>query len=451
LKEKIYQYIKVLITIKLLLLVARAFSPFVHPHIIRQTDTMGVSFRYWMRWAIESDAFSKLLPAVLTPGDGVGIQSMEFPIFNLFFAPVFGLGIEWGRPVAQLLNLLVALVLTYTAYKTWKGIRIKGLEVNKAFPLLLVSTTSSIYFYRFIPDYVGFMLVTIAVGFSFDEHKKKPFSSFLLLTTGLLMKPTVAIALGPLLLAGSFKHIIKSILTWIMPALGIAVLYYTKGIKYLRTQSDVPYYFYTEFRNPIIQLRDFFAHPAQIFDLFFTSVFGHWLLIPLLIGWVYKTYQNKKVLFSPLFAVLLLQILAIALLDGEHSFIHDYYFIGLSFMAALITLRFIEDAPKYLLIFYFITLSFINLEKTFYEVRPLFKKTSYQTCANLKLKNPDFPWNKGYDFRSTPGPVPYLGLCFGEKQGSKNAEYGFFYQKQDIPTECQHIDKENEIIIVRCS
>ena len=57
---------------------------------------------YWLRWTQESDLQYPLLPAVLTAGDKYGITPTEFPILTLLTAPLFGLGVEWGRVVAQL-------------------------------------------------------------------------------------------------------------------------------------------------------------------------------------------------------------------------------------------------------------------------------------------------------------------------------------------------------------
>jgi len=84
-KNSLYQSSKYLLLIKKLILIIfairfcgvliRAFGELTHPHIWRQTDTLGMSMRYYLRFTREiGESFShKLLPAVLQSGDGNGV------------------------------------------------------------------------------------------------------------------------------------------------------------------------------------------------------------------------------------------------------------------------------------------------------------------------------------------------------------------------------------------
>ena len=85
------QLIFVLVFVKILSAGLHSFSPFVHPHIKRQSDTLGLSLRYWLRWSVEEDQFNPLVPALLSSGDSRGISPTEFPLLNLITAPAFSL------------------------------------------------------------------------------------------------------------------------------------------------------------------------------------------------------------------------------------------------------------------------------------------------------------------------------------------------------------------------
>ena len=91
-----------------------------------------------------------------------------------------------------------------------------------------------------------------------------------------------------------------------------------------------------------------------------------------------------------------------------------------------------------------------NVEKTIYEIRPLWNNNSLKTCSYLKKKHPEFPWNSGYRFRSVVKPTPHLGLCFGEAQGSTTSKFGFYSIKDEIPKDCRSIEKFNDIQLVTC-
>jgi hypothetical protein len=428
----------ILFLFKLFAIFFTFFSSFSHPHIIRQTDTMSVSLRYWLRWYVEKPIDRSLFPAVLTSGGLRGIQSMEFPLYNLIFFPIFSFDIYWSRILVLFLNLILMILLTFWAFKLWRSQFSDQDFIKRSFYLLFLTSISSLYFYRFMPDYFSFILTLIGMGYFFN-NKKLQFTFFVSL--GLLVKPTSIITLVIFLYVYSLKEVWnKKILLWMLPSIIITILYYTAGMSYLRSLSDQEVYFYTSFRNPLIQFLDFISHPKEIFLLIFDSIFNIWYM-PFLIFAVLK-YKKGGLLFL----ILIIQILMISILDGHHSFVHDYYYISVSLTVTLL----ISSLYNILWFrrFFLMIIIIVSLERLFYEIRPLWNENElWSSCIKLRERNPNFPWRQGYPFNSEKTHIPYLGLCFGERQGSSRAEYGFYFNP---PIECKVIDSEKGINLVKC-
>src|SRR5436309_2128935 len=99
-----YEYIKkwliALFVFRFLIGLCHGILPLDEPHVWRQTDTMGTTFRYWNRWTSENKDSavevrgrplgamnSIFLPAILNSSDTAGIMPMEFPFLNVVTAP----------------------------------------------------------------------------------------------------------------------------------------------------------------------------------------------------------------------------------------------------------------------------------------------------------------------------------------------------------------------------
>lgn len=439
------KYLQVLLGIKFIFILMYFFSPAVLPHVTRQVDTLSVTLRYWMRWSLESQPLYPLLPAYLGSGNGYSIQFMEFPLLNLILAPTFALGLEWGRVLNNFLFMAVSILLTYGAYLSWRGKKVAGILVNDAFWVMLLISSTGIYFYKQIPDYAAATLVLWALGLSIDEEKPHFLASGFLLAVGLLIKPPQIVVLGPLLLHHNRKYITKSILLWIIPAIVPCVLYYTWGSKVVKSLMDTESYFGTHIRNPIECIVAFFGSPKEILMMVLESFFGRYVAIPMLIYafWIRKIH--------PLVVILSLQIAGYVILTGDHIFIHNYYLVGIGFTASLLFINFFTKASRALLVIAFLILTVTTLERGYYEVRVLFRDNIYKQCKTLKERNPEFPWGQNYVFQATNKNPPTAGLCFGERTGKSTSEFGFYFKKQEIPQFCKVVDETKEIVLVKCA
>jgi hypothetical protein len=79
LSDRQKRLLQVFVVLKLALLTLACFTPFTHPHIVRQTDTMSVALRYYLRFFVEEGGHHHFLPALLSAGDQYGLAPMEFP------------------------------------------------------------------------------------------------------------------------------------------------------------------------------------------------------------------------------------------------------------------------------------------------------------------------------------------------------------------------------------
>ena len=204
---------------------------------------------------------------------------------------------------------------------------------------------------------------------------------------------------------------------------------------------------------------------------------------------IYFLFKNKKVYFYWLWITAAIQYIIIAGLDGEHAFVHYYYMAGIAPTMSLIAIgiwrllknKILKAIAFLIFIKMFISICMldvfgINLADTVKSVLHKDNEISdynyipknvpnsienlvsiraddspFKTCSKLKDRNPNFPWNKGYVFRSTNTYYPSLGLCFGEREASKTSKYGLFYKTVPLPVGCTVVDSDGMIAIGVCN
>jgi hypothetical protein len=398
---------------KFFFLYLAVFAPFTHPHIIRQMDSMGIAIRYWLRWTIEPAIQYPLLPALIQAGDAYGIHATEFPILYLIFAPIFSLPAPWSIFLAKFLFLSLSLGLTYISYRVWAKDQIEKVDFKIIHIFLVIYGITGAYIGKFMPDYIASILVFLAMGIS---YRRVRVLSFILASIGLLIKPTAVICFGFYLLKPR-KELMWQIVKWIAPATLIAIIYYVWGTTALNELSDIPRYFYSKFRNPAVQLVNFFKAYDKILSLIFKDIFSSFLLILLLWDIFKNGWVQKK-----LWGILLLQILAGAALDGDHSFIHDYYYMGAAFTVAILMGDYWLRSGKKMSYFLLFVLFASILDKGIYANKETFSlDNKWWQCAEIQKQ-----LEGEYKIRTNISRPADLGTCVGKIQNSKNARYGVF-------------------------
>lgn len=418
--------IKILAALQLAVLIIAAFAPFTHPHIIRQTDTMGASLMYWLRFSNDSITYQTFLPALLSAGDGTGISKMEFPILNLVASPLFYFGVEWGRVLANLFVLLLAYALIWKAQKLWRGKRILDIEFSTYLWLIPIVGITQRYTGKFMPDLIAFLLVLISVGYAWEPTNSRG-KAFLFGTLGLLMKPPVVITYAVFFLVRPKRWPWQAV--WIVPAIGLTVLYYKLGLSFIMEHADTGLnYFYTEFRNPFKSVLEVVSEPKQVWNLIFTDIFTPFMLPFILWATLIKAGSNLRRNLI-IWGIFLLGLITGAALDGEHSFIHDYYYIGTTIVLVLIyklSFDYFEGRKAWRVFFTFLIAAFI-IDKGQYKIKPAFANNMWKQCSEL---------NETSDFRDTLkvrtkySVIPHLGLCLGKIQNSKVSGYGVYRLKE---------------------
>ena len=394
-------------------LIAACFAPFVHPHIIRQSDTMGVAYRYWMRWTMEQDLHYPLLPAVLNAGDTYGISPMEVPFLNIFAAPFFAFGISSGRILSSLAVLVLFLALTYINFRAWKDVKLFGVSAGLVSLMGILFGVSQKYVGRFMPDYLSYILVSISIAISWK--KPRYVLSFILACIGLLIKPPSVIAFG-IVLVKPIKEVLRNYIPFILPAFISAVLYFTLGIKKIKEVSDITDYFRVAFRPPLESLISFLKQPKEILELASYSLFSGLSLFLILV--LLRNKEHRKVV-GKLLGLMILQVIAGAAIDGDHAFIHDYYFIGTSFVSSLLFLYFLKHGGKKLTTISIALLWIVQVERAAYEIQPLFKNHIWRQCDEI-LENKFV--GDSLKINTPMRSSVFEGLCMGKIQNSKTAK-----------------------------
>lgn len=455
---KKHSVLTILLTVKIIFSLLVCFVGFTHPHIHRQSATLAVNQRFAIDWKF-NDKELPFLPRSLAGGDQDAILETEFPLFNYVTMPafLFPLDTDQARILGRLLGLLFVFGLWIFHYLVWRDLKILDISGDLPSLLLILLPISGIYFHRFMPDFTSFILCSLALGVSL-KNPRQIFLPLILACLGLLVKPTGVISFAPLLLLQNPLKEMVSRLTWLLPSSLTMLFYYSVGTKWIRSHSDLDRYYLTDFRDPIKSFIEFFSQPTEATKLFIEKISVPYLPILILIFWLIKPRRPEKKGLM-LWSVLILQFVAIAVLDGSHAFVHDYYFIGLSLNAAFIwSYYFSHHADSKLKkVLLFLPLILFNLERGFYELRDFAKPrpqsvtSHWQACKALKNRNPDVPWNQGHSFQSILLPIPEIAVCFGEIQSSKKSPFGFFYTFEPFPQNCIIKDQEGELILAKCS
>ncbi len=449
-----------LLGLKLFTAIVACFVPFTLPHVIRQLDTMGVSLRYWLRWTVEPSAPWPLLPAVLTAGETSGITPMEFPLMNLLYAPAFALPIEGARVVAMLAHVAACTALTVWHAWLWRGKKIAGAPADLAAMLLPIVGVSTMFIFRFMPDYLAFILISSAIALSWE--KPRPIPSTLLAGLALLIKPPVIVAAALLLALPRERRSIRALAghaLWLAPAVIAALLYFKPGLAFIKSVSDYPPYFYTDLRNPLFSLATALARPDMMLALLNKDIFAPPFALVAVAHFAFWESFRVKANWqgSILWLVLALQILGVAALDGTHGFIHAYYYVGTSMTAALIFADLIaRSGPRsWFPVLVYLPLVAFHVERALYETRPITGWIDgngwYRQCQELKARNAEFPWDRGYRFRSEVTQYPELGICFGEIQNATRGDYGFFRIHEPLQEGCRVEDQTRDLKLVICN
>lgn len=469
------RFLKILITARAVFLVLGCFLPLTHPGIWRQSDTLGVTLRYWLRFSHEPrPAYFQefFFPAVLQSGDRMGIQAMEFPILNFLFAPFFFFGPFWGQVFCISGITLLSVLLVRLCVQKWSAVLGEHFKCASFLWLILIASFSQGWWGKFIPDLISVLLVLWGLGLLIERAAEASLKrtalqfwlGFGCILIGVFMKPTSIVVL---FLIGFFKREVWFKKQLLAPLAGVILstgLYYGVVNAYLKQFHDGLHLFAVDARNPVISLGFFLKEWLQIVHLLNFRVFFKLGFLPVLLGifWVsqfslgfFRVQAVQKLLI-----ILGLQFLAIGALGGTHVFIHDYYFIGLAPTAILIFGLFwqkLELHRSFLSrIFAFgLILGIVIpvIEQSGVEASKfslLSPAHRYHDCAVLKERNPEFPWNQGSVFRSMPSLYPILGLCFGEREGSASARFGFYLAGAFVPKGCREVDRQGEVILADC-
>jgi hypothetical protein len=456
--------------------IINCFLPFDLPHIIRQTDSIAVSMRYWSRWLYEDHLQYPLYPAVLNSGQSYGFMPMEFPLLAIVTAPFHFFGPYFGKVFCCLFICFLILYFIYLNFKIWKDIEILGLNAGNMILLMPIFSFSASISWRFMPDFTSLLLCLTAVGLTWNRVTYvKP---FLLATLGLLLKP-VTIILFPIYLLN--KNLLKNIsnLIWIIPSILIALLYYTKGVSYLNNLKDIPNIFGVHKDIGFSYFIELFSDYKNFIEFINYHPMFPYGLISVSIVYLLYAIKLKKMPYFQIWVIIFLQTIIISVLDGKHSLVHFYYWFGTVPSFCLLALGAWELVSKErnilnysikLIFFSLFTIKFFEL--CYFDIRLSLNSkrrenadTPFADCYILKKRNPQFPWKQGYVFFSENTEAPYLGVCFAERTNypSENLEksfqdlkstnkyrYGFLRLHAKLPENCYEVDRSGKVILVQC-
>lgn len=450
-------YLKGLWAIRLIVACISAFLPYDQPHIWRQVDTASVAIRYWNRWTHDADPLPFFLPGVLNAGDKLGIVRVEFPLLNFVLAPAYAAGPYWGRVLSQFMLVAMSVALILWILRIWQGVRVAGVNAGKAFYLLPLLSVPSIYLGRMLPDFFSVLFVLAAVGLSWD--KNRPWASGVLFALGVLIKPPSILVAALFLCHPKWTARFRHWCLWGVPACLAMLAYYTAGLAWLGQFQDIVDVFGVHTRNPVEMLGQYFSHPRRIADVLGNTILfpGGGLLVALSVG-----LSRKKLILAhegKLFGCLLVMILGIAALDGEHSFVHRYYYMSFGPLACLIAWRFFVQgqskgmtlAAAALMVGALVDRAHMSL-RSFNPEKLAEHAPPFSECAVLRARHPEWPWASGHAFRASASEriFPSLGVCFGEKVLSQTSRYGIFWKSEDVPATCRTIDESLHVLLAEC-
>lgn len=456
-------------------------------HIWRQTDVLSVAYSYYLRFFVEHNFEHFFLPSVLNTDHGeFSIVRMEFPLLNFILSPCFIFGPYYGKVIANIMVLVLNYALVIFNYRLLRNVKVSGIPIAYAVLLLPNFSFTATWTTRIMPDVFSMLLVLTAVSLSWE--KKRPYASFIFASLGLLVKPTSIIVLLLIFLkSDTFKQTIKSKtfitdVIWCSASTIVAMAYYFVALHYLK-QFEVHSHFNVSMNDPLTSLSSFFSADGLAY------LFGMRFLCPPYINWLIPNVMELQFMILPylglvifggamllylifkqsiiawrVIIVLIVQILFIAALDGEHSFVHFYYYVGTTFAFAIVFIGYLMRVWTWYkpLLFAVLLLQFfdiLNFEIGDYYTRhfqwsPQSRVAFYDECSALQSRNPNFPWHQGYVFngpKTDNEQAADLGICFGEREEiSGLAKYGFYYNWDEIPSNCQEVDRSEHIVLVTC-
>ncbi len=462
-KKSFSVFIAWLLGFRLIEGLVQAFFPYHAPHLWRQTDTLGVGIQYAQRWLEGVVGWDFWLPAVLNSGETAGVMPMEFPLYNFLLAVGYLLSWENGALYASLLAYGWAIFLWGTILWVWRTHRILDVPASKIWILLPLVGQSSLYFSKLMPDFTAMAFVLLACAFVWEEKKHRPWLAFGFATVGLLIKPPVCIVFALLLLQKKKSEVLRQF-PWIVASLVCTVFYYTKGLTFIRLYTQGPELFATHLQTPWVRWAQVIPAWRELLSFIFGGIlFPGGLLCMLL---VYSQSHPAKKMIQRIGGLLLLQLGAILSLDGSHSFVHRYYYIGMSPLLCIAVYLTCSTyltgwkptrAQRFLMILFAGLWVGAQLDRSGLELRPLLdedlslrKRPPFSQCQLLQKRHPEIPWQQGVVFRSDAEVFPLLGVCFGERQGALSGAWGFYWRDTEIPTSCREIDGTAAVKLVQC-
>lgn len=450
------KFLHALLNIKVISLFIACFLPITGPHEWRQFDTLGLTLRYYIEFFESSiSKYPKLIPAVLQAGDHLGITPTELPIINILLSPLYYFGENIGQTLVFLFLLVINIQLFYWNAKQWKDQSFLGFEIGHSFLLIPIFSFTGVYFGKFMPDTLSVLLVLTSVTLINQKlNNKNLFLSTILGSIGLLLKPTSLLVYSLCFQ----KKIATKFKSYIAPALSILLtIFYYKIItpKILSFTHEASLFSVTT-KTLDVAIKQIIEKAAHFIDIFLKNSMGGWIIIIYFI--ILISLKNKDVFkrHAKLWTLVIAQLVFIHLLTGDHPFWHNYYYLGISLFLCigyydLINLS--NKASRYLLIAGIAVPMVLRIS---YDIKPLLKpnkKVAWNIstqCHDLKKKNPDFPWERGYHFRSDKESFPVLGTCFGEIQNAKQTQFGFYKKETKIPADCQTVDQSKDLVLIKC-
>lgn len=261
----------------------------------------------------------------------------EFPFMTIISAPFFYFGPYWGKVFACLFICLVIVILTLINLKIWKNISICGLSAFNAMLLLPMFSFSASIGWRFIPDFIAVQFCLVAIGLTWEKNQIiKP---FILTLIGFLLKP-ITIIIFPIYLLHKNLWQKKNNLIWLIPAILICYLYYTKGISYLETFREIPSNFGVHKNIGFSSIIEFLSHFDELIEFLNYHPLFPYGFISVLIIYIYYSIKKKEILYFKIWITIALQIFILAALDGAHSIF--IFTTGLEFLFPSVLLHLVH-------------------------------------------------------------------------------------------------------------
>lgn len=456
-KNKLYDFLVkysfVALAIKLIIALFTSSKAILTPHAHRQIDTLGVSVAYWNKFKLGISGWDFWLPSVLNAGDTSGIMSMELPLLNLILFPFMSLPISNKLVILHFVYYIIIFSLFYINSKMWRNVKILDINMSSVMRLLPIAGILIGHVAKVIPDISANLLVLMSMALLFK--KQKPILSIMILTLGLLVKPTAIVTCAILFFDWKTlfnKRTIAILILSVLPSL----LFYTFGIQWINDYSKLKSIYSASVGSISYNAIDAFSRPKDIFRYFnsvFFSRFAIVLVLPLAVYMIRKKGLNKNIVFV-VFG-LCLQYVFLALTRGHSVHIHHYYSVGLVPTSLILTFYLLKNIDIKLVTNIVLSLLIIrNVEVLVNENKALWKtnKTSYKIrkeCLDLKSRNNDIAWGTGQRFRSVYHIYPILGLCFLEFDSSSKGKYGFTFKDQNLE-KCEVIDRTENLKLYKC-